>query len=53
VRLGPAQREVADHPVLAETERQLAEYFRGERKTFTLKLNPAGTAFQREVWQPC
>lgn len=29
---------------------QLEEYFAGERKTFQLKLNPHGTAFQKKVW---
>jgi AraC family transcriptional regulator of adaptative response / DNA-3-methyladenine glycosylase II len=38
------------HPVLAEAERQLAEYFAGERTTFDLRLAPTGTAFQRKVW---
>jgi len=42
--------EDAGHPVLAEAERQLAEYFDGRRRTFTLKLDFAGTAFQRKVW---
>jgi AraC family transcriptional regulator of adaptative response / DNA-3-methyladenine glycosylase II len=37
-------------PVLAEAERQLAEYFAGERTTFDLPLAPAGTPFQRKVW---
>jgi methylated-DNA-[protein]-cysteine S-methyltransferase len=39
------------HPVLVETERQLNEYFSGRRTTFSLKLDPSGTAFQRDVWQ--
>jgi methylated-DNA-[protein]-cysteine S-methyltransferase len=39
------------HPVLAETERQLAEYFAGARTTFDLPLAPTGTPFQRKVWQ--
>lgn len=43
--------EDAGHPVLAEAERQLAEYFDGRRKTFNLKLDFAGTAFQRKVWR--
>lgn len=43
--------EDAGHPVLAEAERQLAEYFDGRRKTFNLKLAFAGTAFQRKVWR--
>jgi methylated-DNA-[protein]-cysteine S-methyltransferase len=40
-----------DHPVLAEAERQLAEYFAGTRTSFTVRLDFAGTEFQREVWQ--
>jgi len=38
------------HPVLVETERQLEEYFAGRRQEFTLRLDLAGTAFQRKVW---
>ncbi len=29
---------------------QLGEYFRGERREFTLPLAPSGTAFQKRVW---
>ena len=29
---------------------QLLAYFSGELKSFTLPLNPTGTAFQKEVW---
>lgn len=29
---------------------QINEYFEGSRKTFDLKLNPEGTAFQKKVW---
>jgi methylated-DNA-[protein]-cysteine S-methyltransferase len=39
------------HPVLVETERQLNEYFAGRRQTFSLKLDVAGTEFQRKVWR--
>ncbi|MFO7914139.1 MAG: methylated-DNA--[protein]-cysteine S-methyltransferase [Candidatus Krumholzibacteriales bacterium] len=35
---------------LSECLRQLQEYFGGERTEFDLKLQPEGTAFQREVW---
>jgi methylated-DNA-[protein]-cysteine S-methyltransferase len=38
------------HPVLVDTERQLTEYFAGRRKRFTVKLDVAGTDFQRRVW---
>jgi len=39
------------HPILAETERQLTEYFAGRRKTFTVKLDFNGTDFQKSVWR--
>ena len=32
-------------------EKQIMEYFRGERRTFELPLHVEGTAFQRRVWQ--
>jgi methylated-DNA-[protein]-cysteine S-methyltransferase len=44
------EAEDSGHPVLIETERQLKEYFAGQRKTFALELDLAGTAFQRKVW---
>jgi methylated-DNA-[protein]-cysteine S-methyltransferase len=37
--------------ILRQAETELAEYFAGERTTFCLPLSPAGTPFQREVWQ--
>jgi methylated-DNA-[protein]-cysteine S-methyltransferase len=43
--------EDPSHPVLVETERQLREYFAGKRKTFNVKMEFAGTAFQRQVWK--
>lgn len=44
------ETEDPDHPILMETERQLTEYFAGRRRAFTLKLDVAGTPFQRRVW---
>ncbi|HET7216745.1 MAG TPA: methylated-DNA--[protein]-cysteine S-methyltransferase [Vicinamibacterales bacterium] len=38
------------HPVLVEAERQLTEYFAGQRRAFSVRLDPAGTDFQRAVW---
>jgi len=43
--------EDPDHPVLAETERQLGEYFAGRRRRFDLTLDFAGTDFQQQVWR--
>ena len=42
--------EDAQHPIFVETERQLAEYFAGQRKIFDLKLDFIGTEFQKKVW---
>ena len=35
---------------LLECVTQLKAYFKNERKTFDLKLNPEGTTFQKKVW---
>lgn len=32
-------------------KQQLADYFKGKRKTFELPLDPIGTEFQRSVWK--
>ncbi|MFL6610662.1 MAG: methylated-DNA--[protein]-cysteine S-methyltransferase [Pseudomonas sp.] len=50
VRLGPLEPD-DDHPTLKETERQLLEYFAGQRRRFELELDFAGTDFQVRVWQ--
>jgi methylated-DNA-[protein]-cysteine S-methyltransferase len=42
--------ETDSHPVLDEAERQLQEYFAGQRREFTLPLDFHGTEFQRRVW---
>ena len=36
--------------VLEDCVLQLNEYFKGDRKQFSLKLNAKGTAFQERVW---
>lgn len=46
-----AVREDPQHPILLETQRQLREYFTGQRSTFTVKLDFAGTEFQKKVWR--
>lgn len=40
-----------EHPVLDQTERELIEYFAGERREFTMPLNYEGTPFQMRVWE--
>ena len=36
---------------LKEAALQLEEYFEGKRKEFSIKLNPQGTSFQKQVWK--
>ena len=49
--------EISDTPVsgeaageVAKAARQLDEYAKGNRKDFSLNLQPQGTDFQRKVW---
>ena len=44
-------REEDATPLLAKTAGQIREYFAGERRNFTLPLAPAGSAFQKKVWE--
>lgn len=46
-----AEAENEQHLVLLETERQLQEYFAGNRDTFSLPLDMIGTPFQQQVWE--
>ena len=50
VRLAELTKD-ENHPILLETGRQLDEYFRGERKSFSLSLDMRGTPFQKDVWE--
>lgn len=56
---GIAEISVLDdeHPTTEDPEEplkscmmQLEEYFNGQRKTFSVRLNPLGTDFQKRVW---
>ena len=38
-------------PLLLEAEKQLSQYFKGERKKFDLPLLLEGTPFQIKIWQ--
>ena len=49
VRLGDLE-EAPDHPVLLHAERELGEYFAGERTSFSVPLDMVGTDFQKAVW---
>ncbi|MEP9359275.1 methylated-DNA--[protein]-cysteine S-methyltransferase [Sphingomonas sp. KR3-1] len=49
VKLGDVAED-ADHPILAQAEAQLGEYFAGTRTRFDLPLDFRGTDFQKSVW---
>lgn len=48
-RLGKVTEDEGN-AILLETQRQLGEYFAGQRRVFTVELDFAGTEFQRRVW---
>ncbi|TAL55199.1 MAG: methylated-DNA--[protein]-cysteine S-methyltransferase [Pandoraea sp.] len=50
-RVAPHWRTDADLPVMRQAREELDEFFRGQRRRFTVPVNPRGTAFQRRVWQ--
>jgi len=39
------------HPIIAQAEHELAEYFAGIRRRFTIPLDLAGTDFQLRIWR--
>jgi len=49
VRLGELIVE-PEHPILVQTECELREYFAGDRTSFSVPLDAAGTEFQKQVW---
>lgn len=51
-RVGPgAITKDTRHPILRQAQQQLEEYFAGQRRTFSVKLDPSGTEFQNKVWK--
>lgn len=46
-----APMPLGEDAVLRETKQWLDRYFRGERPEVNISRAPAGTAFQRQVWQ--
>ena len=50
VRLNPLKAN-PNHSILLEAESQLREYFAGTLQHFSVKLDFAGTEFQKKVWR--
>ena len=51
VHFGKSEYVNKKTPLISETVNQLQEYFKGNRKVFTVPLKPDGTDFQRKVWK--
>ena len=49
-KLSKAEYKLEENALLSQTRRELDEYFKGERKTFTLPLIMFGSEFQKSVW---
>jgi methylated-DNA-[protein]-cysteine S-methyltransferase len=49
--IDPAWQRQASAILIVRARKQLDEYFSGQRKTFDLAVDPAGTEFQRGVWR--
>ncbi|ARP93345.1 methylated-DNA--[protein]-cysteine S-methyltransferase [Bordetella genomosp. 13] len=47
----PADWLCESTPVLRQAERELAEWFAGQRRHFDVAMQPVGTEFQRQVWR--
>lgn len=50
-RLSTDGRPEHPTPVLRQTAAELAEYFGGQRRTFTVPVRVDGTPFQQQIWQ--
>ena len=46
----PGRLQAGDSPLVRDTLKQLAAYFSGSLKDFSLPLDPVGTPFQQQVW---
>ena len=51
VEFGGDGLRMDDAPVLLQAERELAEYFAGRRRAFSVPLCMQGTPFRMEVWR--
>jgi methylated-DNA-[protein]-cysteine S-methyltransferase len=43
-------RDDAQNALYKVLQKELDEYFAGERRTFDIPLHPRGTAFQQKIW---
>lgn len=48
---GEVDNKPASHPVLAQAQQQVQEYFAGKRQVFDLPFRLDGTAFRKQAWE--
>lgn len=48
---GTLREQTEPDDVLTAAKNQLSEYFSGQRRAFSVPLNPHGTEFQQRVWR--
>ena len=51
LKFSPISGEAGESPLLKECFKQLDAYFGGKLQSFDLPLAPAGTSFQKRVWE--
>lgn len=51
LRFGDTSSCCGSCAILERTAEELAEFFAGKRRTFTVPVKPRGTPFQRSVWE--
>ena len=47
----PSETRLTSRPPVSDVARQVADYFGGTLREFSLRLAPTGTAFQNKVWR--
>lgn len=50
-KLKVENKNVSKPQLIKKLEKELDEYFLGQRQNFTVPVNPNGTEFQKEVWK--
>lgn len=45
------EKTTVETDFIKDIKKQLYEYFSGKRTTFNIKINPAGTDFQKLIWK--
>jgi len=50
-RLDVGELAEQENPIISQVKRELAEYFEGKRRSFSVPLQLHGTEFQKKAWE--